>query len=119
MGTGIQSSVVNTIGNGAIVLGSANLVSITGTYSVGAADVYILFGGASSYNIQLPNPALGRRVLYFVDVGVAGIGNAESFPKTLVLFSGEKIGGVASNKVLGVNGGSWGLLSDLTNWTPI
>lgn len=104
---------------GARMLTAAQMPAIiTSDYTVQENDFFIRYdSSAGIINIQLPNPALGRRMLKFVDVRS---GDFDSNGANLVPFAGEKIGGVAGTKNLpaqmGAGQTSLSVTSDLTDW---
>ena len=69
-------------------------------------------GGAVT--ITLPDPTLGRRVVMIKDVADFNENNCTIAPD-----GSENIDGVAASKVLDQMGGTWVLISDLTDWWTI
>lgn len=100
------------------MLSAAQMPSIvTANYTVQEDDFFIRYdSSAGIFDIQLPDPSLGRRELKFVDVRS---GNFDSAGVNLVPYGSEKIGGNAGTKNLPAQMGSqcsFGLTSDLTDW---
>lgn len=75
------------------------------------SDHVIFVNTNSALQITLPTPTNGRRLIIKDIIGLASINNI-----TLVPHSTEKIEGLAGNKVIGNNWGSWTLVSNGTDW---
>ena len=89
---------------------SANIVSVAGAHAVGAQDKVLLVDTTAARTITLPTPA--RRKIYIKDVS----GQAETNNITLARNAAENIEGLASDRILNANFGSWLVVGDGTNW---
>lgn len=105
--------------SGAIVLTPQQMPAvINANYTVQENDYVIRYDShLGSFNIQLPDPTLGRRVLKFIDVRS---GDSDSNGVYLVPFSTERIGGFTGPKQLTAQFGPGQTLftvySDLIDW---
>lgn len=90
---------------------------ITANYTVQPYDVVIRYNSSGGvFDIQLPDPSLGRRVLRFIDTRAS---EADSTGVNLLQYASEKIGGVAATKNIPANTGVEAgveFFSDLTHW---
>lgn len=98
----------------AVRTSAANTTLNTNSPGAQLRDGTVVLNAASSFNIQLPNPAscAGQKVLLIDGTGSMGPSNTV----TLVRFATEKISNIAANGVLGTAYGEWWLVSDGTNW---
>jgi hypothetical protein len=90
--------------------------TITGSYSVDTTttDDIIYSNQSAALTITLPTPTAGRTV---VVKDISGL--AQTYGITMAPHASEKIEGLAANKVLYTNFGSWTFSSDGTNWWMI
>ncbi len=89
----------------------AQIVTVTTSPTTVVSARTYLVDTTAARQLNLPTPAVG---VYFLVRDI--IGTANSFNITIHRSGGEKIDGVASDKVLSINNGSWWMVSDGTDW---
>lgn len=90
-----------------------NVVAVTGAgpYTVLVADKTLIVSQVAANSIQLPNPATLRSIIV---KDVAGTRSTAAI--TLVRFASETIDGLAADRLLQSNFGSWKIESNGANW---
>jgi hypothetical protein len=84
-------------------------------FSVTGSHFLLLVNTTTSKELDLPNPASGKWMFRIKDIS----GLAQTNPITLKRFASENIEGLAADKLLQSNFGSWEVVSDLVNWWVI
>lgn len=92
---------------------AANIVAVSGAgpYTVLVTDKTLIVSQVAANSIQLPNPATLRSIIV---KDVAGTRSTAAI--TLVRFASESIDGIAANRLLQSNFGSWNIESNGSNW---
>lgn len=118
-GTGI--SITNGGGSITVAASSSPLVAFTtkvANYTLTTSDsIVFLDSTAGAFNVQLPNPSTvisGSTTRVFRFYGTSGTLNAN--PVSLVPFGAEKIEGIAANRLLQTDWGSWSLTTNGVDW---
>lgn len=106
-----------TSADGSITVNSQDLaiawsvISVSGTTTIALTDSILYVNTSSARTINLPAPSTRLRVYIKDATGQAATNNI-----TLVRPGAQSIEGVAQNRVLQTNFGSWYLTSDGTNY---
>ena len=90
---------------------SVQEVTITTNYVIGSTDFLIYCNHTTAITITLPAPTAVRAFLIRDISGLIETNNV-----TLVRHGSENIEGLAANRILQSNFGSWWVTSDGTNW---
>lgn len=100
--------------NGAMLVGASQMTSVkTVSYAIQPADVYVLVDiAAADMDLQLPDPAAGRRIIKIINTTPGGYGTYIHIKR----HGSEKIGGAAADFNMWSNFHCGTLVSDLTNW---